>query len=279
MLASCAINASEKVINWLTLDFPPYYILDGKDAGMGRNERLIDLLAKELPEYQHNKTIMPGSRVTQEISKKNTGYCMLSLFKTQARLHQIDFSNLPSTIGLPPAVVMAKSTADRLKLNQQSEVSLLKLIKEEGLRLGVTKNRSYGSAVDSTIRAMPSNRVFFRAGYNVVENLFNMLHLNRIDVLISYPDEHSYMAKKLRVSDEIKAFKMKEAFDVSFGYVGCSKGNKNAKLIADLDNALKQLYTQPAFYDINRYWLEPTFHPSLKHNIEQVSKTASEMIK
>ncbi len=72
-------SATSKTINWVVVDFAPYYILSDQFIGTGRDESVISLLEQELPSYTFNRVIFPSSRALLEVSNPNKTYCMLSL--------------------------------------------------------------------------------------------------------------------------------------------------------------------------------------------------------
>ena len=57
-----AATKQPKAIEWIMVDFAPYYIMHDKYEGTGRDESVIKLLEKALPEVSFKRTLLPASR-------------------------------------------------------------------------------------------------------------------------------------------------------------------------------------------------------------------------
>ena len=211
-----------KEINWLVYDFPPYYIIDDYGQGMGRDEGIIKLLDKMMPEHTFNFMYIPGSRLIYELSDPNKSFCTLSLYKTPKRQKHIAFTDSSSTIGLPVSIAMRKNDITKLKISADKPLSLIKLLENKDLMLGAIPNRSYGVEIDSIIADTRPKQLIFRPGNNVLESITKMLVMDRVDIVLGYPDEHEYIAKKLGLVDEIISLMITETPKFSEGYIGCN---------------------------------------------------------
>lgn len=258
-----------QVINWLTVDFAPYYI-DSDDIKIeGRDRAIIELLAQQLPKYSFTYNQVPGSRLIHELTNHQTNVCFLSLYKTPQRLKFFHFSTHPSTIGLAPTLMMKKSTALKLKLPTHGSLSLGNVIVEHDLLLAASSNRSFGKRLDTIIKSIPAQLKINRAGDDVLDSLITMLHKNRVDVLLGYPDEQLYLAKQLGFLDEIVIFSIDEAPPYSVGYIGCSHNELGMEHIKQLDHALLNIYPLKEYYHILTRWLPEQFHVELIKSLQQ----------
>lgn len=253
-----------KEINWLVYDFPPYYIIDDYGQGMGRDEGIIKLLDKMMPNYKFNFMYIPGSRLIHELSDPNKSFCTLSLYKTPKRQKHIAFTDSSSTIGLPVSIAMRKSDIEALNISIDKPLSLIKLLENKNLMLGAIPNRSYGVEIDSIIATTRSKQVTFRPGSNVLESITKMLVMDRVDIVLGYPDEHEYIAKKLGLVGDIISLMITETPNFSEGYIGCNTNEIGKKNIAILEATLQKMHRHNAFYKILTRWLPRNFHPTIK---------------
>lgn len=259
--------SSAKTITWVTVDFAPYYILNGDNKGLGREQKIIDALQKELPSYDFKYRQMPASRATYEATQLNEAYCIVSLFKTPSRKKYMFFSEQASTIGFAPTVVLHTETLKLLNINPNSPISLDKLINEYKLTLGVAMQRSYGEALDQVITAAPQAQKVIRPGRDSLASLTYMLAKKRVDMIIGYPSEHQYLKTTLKTGADLAQLKLKEVNKFVHGYIGCSKDENSQAFLKDADKALSKLNKQETFYTIMQYWVPEQFKLSLLNYI------------
>jgi len=240
---------------------------------MGRDEGIIKLIKKMMPDYKFNFMYIPGSRLIHELSDSTKNYCALSLYKTSKRQKTIVFTNSSSTIGLPLSIAMRAKAIKILKISDDKPISFAELLKHKELMLGVVPNRSYSEKIDSIISTVMPEQITFRPGENVLESLTKMLSIGRIDIVLGYPDEHEYIAKKLNLTGEVISLEIKETPKYSEGYIGCNLNDLGRHNIEALEKALKKMHKQKAFYKILTRWLPRNFHPTIKEILNRKNTT------
>ncbi|TMO56304.1 transporter substrate-binding domain-containing protein [Pseudoalteromonas aurantia] len=247
------INA--KSINWIRLDFAPYYILEGQLQGQGRDELLIQLLHDMMPDHTFSNSTLPASRAIHELSNANKTNCMISLYKTTNRARYIQFSEQYSTIGLSPSIALRKDIIQALNLAPGQRVSLLKLLKEHKLTVGVSLNRSFGKKIDSILATLPTEQLILRPGKDPLKSLTYMLLKKRLDLIIGYPSEHYHLQTLLENGNELAQLVISETDDITRGYVGCTKNAAGLALIAEINKALAPLHDEPKYNEVMLKWL------------------------
>nr|WP_033016264.1 TIGR02285 family protein [Pseudoalteromonas sp. BSi20495] len=261
--------SNAKTINWLTHDFAPYYILNGQYQHQGRDESIISLLEKQLPAITFNQIIIPSGKVIQELSNTSNNTCALSLYKNDYRKKHIYFTDESSTTGLSPSVAMHSKLADALELPDATEVSLLDLIRDKKLTLGISMSRSYGKEIDSVINTTPDIDLVIRPTRDSLASLTYMLNLKRIDILLGYPSEHYYLAKLMNFDKNLTQRPLTESPALSYGFIGCTKNEQGAKDIAMLNEQLKVIKKTPAYNDVLMRWLPEHLRPLLQERIKK----------
>lgn len=267
LIASLSFACHGKTINWLVVDFAPYYIINGKNAGAGRDEGVIKLLEKSMEEYAFNTTFVPASRAIHELSNPQKNYCMLSLYKNEQRKQHIRFSQEFSTVGLSPSIAIHRGLAKQLKLDETQLISLQSLLTNNKLTLGISMSRSYGESLDNVISSNHNATIINRPGRDTLMSLTYMLHKRRLDIVLGYPSEHFYLADGMGLKNELIQLPLLESPDLSFGYIGCSNNEQGAEHIHALNLALQAVKEQPEYHRTMLKWLPENLQPLLKAQI------------
>tara|TARA_R110002126_G_scaffold19556_12_gene73417 strand:+ start:13400 stop:14242 length:843 start_codon:yes stop_codon:yes gene_type:complete len=268
LLFFCLSSISNaRTINWLAHDFAPYYILNGQYQHQGRDESIISLLEKQLPNITFNRMLIPSGKVIQELSNTSNNVCALSLYKNDYRKEHIYFTDESSTTGLSPSIAMHKKLAKALNIAESKEVSLLNLIQDKKLTLGVSMSRSYGQEIDTLINSTPNIDLVISPTRDSLASLTYMLNLKRIDILLGYPSEHYYLAKSMHFEENLTQRPLTESPALSYGFIGCTKNEQGAKDIAILNEQLKVIKKTQAYNDLLMRWLPEDLRPLLKSRI------------
>ena len=268
LLFFCLSSISNaRTINWLAHDFAPYYILNGQYQHQGRDESIISLLEKQLPNITFNRMLIPSGKVIQELSNTSNNVCALSLYKNDYRKEHIYFTDESSTTGLSPSIAMHKKLAKALNIAESKEVSLLNLIQDKKLTLGVSMSRSYGQEIDTLINSTPNIDLVIRPTRDSLASLTYMLNLKRIDILLGYPSEHFYLAKSMHFEENLTQRPLTESPALSYGFIGCTKNEQGAKDIAILNEQLKVIKKTQAYNDLLMRWLPEDLRPLLQSRI------------
>ncbi|URQ87628.1 TIGR02285 family protein [Pseudoalteromonas sp. SCSIO 43088] len=267
-------NKQPKAIEWIMVDFAPYYIMHDKYEGTGRDESVIKLLEKALPEVSFKRTLLPASRAVHELSNPQNNYCMLSLYQSEHRKQHIQFTEHSSTVGLSPSIAIRKELATKLKLDSTKPVSLKSLL-AENLALGVSMSRSFGANIDKVINESHDANIISRPGRDTLASLTYMLQKKRIDILLGYPSEHYYLAHSMGFEDDLTQLSLTEAPALSIGYIGCTKNKQGEVTVKLLDEALEKIAHTDAFHDVLVRWLPDNLQPILEKRLKDRNESAA----
>ena len=267
-------NKQPKAIEWIMVDFAPYYIMNDKYEGTGRDESVIKLLEKALPEVSFKRTLLPASRAVHELSNPHNNYCMLSLYQNEHRKQHIQFTEHSSTVGLSPSIAIRKELAKKLKLDSTKPVSLKSLL-AENLALGVSMSRSFGANIDKVINESHDANIISRPGRDTLASLTYMLQKKRIDILLGYPSEHYYLAHSMGFEDDLTQLSLTEAPALSIGYIGCTKNKQGEVTVKLLDEALEKIAHTDAFHDVLVRWLPDNLQPILEKRLKDRNESAA----
>ncbi|MEL0639179.1 transporter substrate-binding domain-containing protein [Pseudoalteromonas aliena] len=273
LLFFCLTSISNaRTINWLAHDFAPYYILNGQYQHQGRDESIISLLEKQLPNITFNRMLIPSGKVIQELSNTSNNVCALSLYKNDYRKEHIYFTEESSTTGLSPSIAMHKKLAKALNIAESKKVSLLGLIQDKKLTLGISMSRSYGQEIDTLINSTPNIDLVIRPTRDSLASLTYMLNLKRIDILLGYPSEHYYLAKSMHFDKNLTQHPLKEAPVLSYGYIGCTKNEQGAEDIKILNEQLKKIKHTKQYNELLMRWLPEHLKPLFQQRMVLAKK-------
>ncbi len=242
-------------VAWMEVEFPPGYIHKGPLRGQGYEDVITRILMEHLTEYRHDKMMGNLARMYHEF-RQGRRVCNVALFKTPERREFMYFS-IPSTFTLPNGLITLR---ERLpKFGDASEIRLAEVL-ETDLRLGVSRDRSYGKALDEVLKAHEgSPGIFVHSGKDVFESLLRMLLSDRLDCMLGLPEEVIYVAEKMGVKDRIVTIALKENqgdYDAWLGSVACSKTPWGAGIIRRIDEILRKERPTERYRSAYERWLD-----------------------
>lgn len=135
--------------------------------------------------------------------------------------------------------------------NLPKKLSLKDIVVSKGLRVGVTKGRSYGKEVDDFI-ATYRNNLIVGEGANSAYRLREMLIQGKLDGIIEYTSvfiEHH----KQQVQREGVTYHQIESADLTiFGYIACANSEQGRKAVSLFELALENSALQQMIIDAHK---------------------------
>lgn len=257
IIGSANIQAKDS-ITWMEAVAPPFFIHEGDLMGQGYEDLITELLAENLPMYDHNHMIANISRHYQQWQQGEKS-CALAMFKTPER-EEFAYFSIPSVFTLPTVLIIRKDNFDSFGGN--NTVNLGQLLEEQKITIGRSDNRSYGVLVDDSLNHYGNeNNIFSFEGSELSLNLFKMLIAGRIDALIGLPEEAMYLAETLGFKDQIMTIKIDENqnnYDASLTYVACSKTDWGKKTIDTINSVLLEQRPTERYRAAYERWLDPS---------------------
>lgn len=250
MLATTLACAAETVV-WAVLDFPPFQVREGEYRGSGSFDGLLDLLIRELPQYQHEVVTMSFARREEEI-RQGKRLCTPGLFRTPAREKWLAFSQ-PALLHLDNRLVVR---ANRLEdLPRERPVRLAELLADRSFVGGVIADRSFAPNIDPLLRQ-------YAGAPNLVSRtlkssqLFEMVINGEIDYTILFPHEAAYLARAAAKRDVIRILPIADTPPHIVTHVACTTGPWGEAVIADVDRVLRAHQRSPEFRALSERWYE-----------------------
>ncbi len=249
----------KEMVMWNEMNFAPHFILDGPYKGMGFGDKVIPILINAFPEYTH-KRFTGNTALMLERSKNGEHVCTINFIKTAEREKTVQFS-LPYIFVLPNGLIIREEDKGKFDkyIDSEGKISLAALLETSDMKFGVSGKTAYGKGVDPIIVANKDNpNVVARFGKDLTEGLLQMLDLQRIDYMLTYPDMRGFLTKKLNIKSKLRYIPVVEMPKdyLLEAHVGCAKNTWGQELIAKIDNLIinTDLIEKTAGY--YSYWLD-----------------------
>ncbi|WP_263262264.1 TIGR02285 family protein [Pseudomonas sp. RIT-PI-S] len=244
-----AVTTSETTptVRWLTLDFPPLFILSGPEHGVG--DYAQGIAVANLSGYEHVSQAVPPNyqRIEQEM-KSHGDVCFAGFLKTPERERFMVFSEpylmmLPVQLYVPAGRAQPPAVLD-------GQVDLQQLLATGTFRLGLLGGRRYGATVDPVVEAYKdSTAVYRRFSKDQLGGLLTLLaaHEHSLDGVLSYSNEITYLAAQPGAKlIDLRAYPLKGAPAFVFGYFACSSSELGRTVIARINQTIPTIRAQVA---------------------------------
>lgn len=249
---------SKEHIMWNEMDFAPHFILEGPYKGMGFGDKVIPILIDAFPEYTHSR-FTGNTAQSIERSKNNENICVINFIHTPEREVHFYYSK-PYIFVLPNGVIVREEEKTKFEkyINEDGKISLAALIKNQELVFGVSGKTAYGKGVDPIIAENKDKpHVIERFGKDLTEGLLQMLDLERIDYMLTYPDMRGFLTKKLNIKtplEYIPVAEMPEDYLLE-AHIACTRNYLGEEIIAKVDGLIDKTDLIDRTADYYSYWL------------------------
>lgn len=247
---------NEKIV-WQRAYFPPVTIPEGEHTDEGFFDKVMITLIQGLPEYEHNFQTANFNRIMLDIEQQKN-VCCPSLYKIPERENMVAFS-IPAMIVLPNGIITTALNREKLTpyLDESGKISLVSLLKNGTLTLGISNGRKYSGEIDDVLRQFGGqSNLLVRSGKDVFGGLLTMMQMGRIDCLLGYPIEAAYFARNNRQLSEFVYFPVKEnSITFTVGYIGCPNNSWGRNIISMIDPIIRE-HRETDFIDFYGQWLD-----------------------
>ena len=245
----------EQKVTWMRADLPPQWVFDGDFKEQGWGDIQMRNLFPLLPRYEHQVVEGSLSRIWYEIEHRD-GVCFNGASRNAEREAFAVFTHRPIVVPSYGVTVQA-SDSQRFErfLDADGTIDLDRLGEESALTGGYTAAREHFPAINRFLQN--SGRGPRMEKTVSPSQLFNLLHVGRLDFIFSEPVEGPYYKARFHLSDEFITFPIKGNIAAIKGYVVCSNGPIGRAVIARLDQLLDQDDPWAAYLEPLRRWLPP----------------------
>lgn len=249
---------------WPGVDFKPFIILTGPQAGEGYLDKAQLLFQQLLPGYRHLRVYGNSSRQEQEMQaglREGRRVCSVALFRTPKREEFAVFSR-PYLRVLPNGIITLQRLLPRFApyRDQAGSLQLAQILAQSELRLGIARSRVYGGAVDqllAPLAAEPHPAIVWRAAADIGEGLYGMLQRGRIDFTLGFAVEEQYLRMQ-QVGQEPTVFlPLAESAGLLEARFSCARTPWGERTVAQINQQLENPQLGEQLQQIYEAWLSP----------------------
>lgn len=191
--------SGQEAIRWMHADFPPYYIVGGKQNGEGSFALIEQFLIDSLTNYDHEREVANIIRINMELERKEN-VCVVGYINTPERDEFMEFL-IPAMLMHSNRLIVLESSAEQLYdfTNSDKTVDLIRLLESGNSVVGVARGRSYGLPVDQIINEfLDSDSIDRTRDIDQFILSLRMLDAERpgIDLALGYPLEVEYLSQQ-----------------------------------------------------------------------------------
>lgn len=263
--ALAAEPGAQPDVLWLGVDFKPLSIKDGPQAGEGFLDKTLLLFQQLLPGYQHRSTLSNTRRQELEMVaalREGRRVCSVALFRTPQREEFAVFSR-PFLSILPNGIITLQRLAPRFAPYRDAagNLQLARILADRQLRLGVTRGRIYGRAVDQLLAPLDTHEsnpaVVWRAAADIGEGLYGMLQRGRIDFTLGYAVEEQYLVRQVPGREPTMFLPLAENTAVLEAPFSCARTPWGVQTVAQMDSRLADPALRAQIQAFYEDWLTP----------------------
>ena len=244
-----AAEAAADAVTWMHADFPPLRIVEGPYAGQGPSDMIHDLMRREMPDLDHHVLTANLSR-TMNWMQKGEKVLAVGIIPNLERDAVMQYS-MPCVLVPPVCLVVRAGDADG---GQGGRIALGEFVARKVL--GVAVDRSYGPEVDAVLRTAPDpSRIVAHTGSNLLGSLLDMLLLGRVDGVLAYPLEATYVARMRGREGGIALVPLKDALVPVVGRVAAPRTAWGTDMIGRVNAVLERHRNTPEYRRAFEHWL------------------------
>ncbi|WP_448547691.1 TIGR02285 family protein [Thalassotalea fusca] len=243
---------SKGVINWQTYHRPPGIIKTGPEQGEGFVQKVLDLIIERMPEYEHR---MPLASIGRAISDMKAGkrVCHPALFITPERKKYMVFSNA-SMVNPSNRIIAKQGVLDGFLVD--GNVDFEAVLKSDLFTFALVKERSYTESIDEIFTRFSNNDKVKLISNTDLSSIFQLIHLNRVDLSILYPFELEYFLQHTEIpKHSLVSFKINGVAPFNSGSIACPNNAWGRAVIKQVNVVLKQIkHTDEYRQAVTTWW-------------------------
>lgn len=257
---------SAEDITWYLTDFPPYVILSESEKELGVDNRIIQTVIKNLPEYSYSFEVANYTRILNKFKAGEPGI-VTPLFRTREREKYVLYTKISSYIVLPNGFIIRKKDKDRYLpfINDNGSIDIEAVCRSKKIKIGVSLGRSYSGIIDNMIRLHKKDGIFFeRSGIDHL-GVLKMVARNRIDAAFGFPVEIKYGG----LGDQLEFLRISKMTLYIPVFFGVAKNEWGLHKINQLNSILEKQGILETFAQYYKDWLGEDIKPyyeKLRHS-------------
>jgi len=243
---------SKDVIYWQTYHRPPGIIKIGPEQGEGFVQKVLDLIIERMPEYVHK---MPLASIGRAILDMKAGkhVCHPALFITPERKKFMVFSD--ASMVNPSNRIIAKQGVLDAYL-KDGNVDFEAVLKSDLFTFALVNERSYTESIDAIFEKYANADKVQLISNTDLSSIFQLIHLNRVDLSILYPFELEYFLQHTAIPREsLVSYRINGVEPFNSGSIACPDNAWGKQVIKRVNAVLKEVkHTEEYRHAVTTWW-------------------------
>ncbi|MBD9414125.1 hypothetical protein IB234_06080 [Pseudomonas sp. PDM16] len=257
MLCSSLASRAESRGQEVTWNMSPWPGLINVKDGRPSDGIIVDVLqqiVQRLPEYRHHYRMNNLTRGLEQLKREPLS-CFLPTFPTPERDQHGYYVGL--FVAMPHQLVVRTHDLPRFATTG-GEVSLHQLLRDNHLRGGLVRDRSYGPILDPLLQAPEALPQLQRIQTSSAgSNLYGMLEHGRIDYLLDYAEVVQYVQREQGLAQGLSLLPLAEASSPYLSGIYCSRNAEGAELVHRIDRIARQPEVIALFIEAQKAYIPP----------------------
>lgn len=262
-LANAQQPDDHPTITWLSIDWQPAWINEGRLKGTGYAQVVERLLREHLNGYRHIDQNAINVRIYPTIKTKDACFTPSAYKGADLKVENREgvIWSAPTFLFFYHGLIAHKKATARIQQHQREGlVKLRTLVQDETVVGAFQPGRIYSRWLHDIFEDKELTAKLFRwSGDNqLTQSMFKLLEANRVDYFVDYSLLLNFFEENTGRVGEFQYFPLQEHKDrFGLGAIACSDSEVGRNLIADINNILKSLRHTDEFRQANSRWLMP----------------------
>ena len=253
-LPAQAQSPSGKNISWAIYDLPPSYIVQPPGSpnklGDGIGDKILGMLMKEMPDYQHTIVLMTVPRIFAEM-QAGKPVCVINVRRSAER-DQLAWST--PLLTTPSTQLVLKQAELNRHPEWKNGVSLKKISSDASLHGLYQSQRSFGDKVDAILHD-PANVGLKENSSASATNALKMVAMGRISYTIEYPQLIALRIRTGELPSDMTTVPILEAESYVEGHAMCTRNAWGLTVMRRIDASVQKLAATREYQAALDSWL------------------------
>lgn len=250
-------------ITWISIDWQPAWIHEGPLKGLGYAQTVERMLRERLTGYEHHDRSVNNVRIYSVLQNRDACFAA-SPYQGSDLLpdHKRGVIwSAPAYIFFYHGIIARPDVASKIKKHaKDGYVNFESLIADDSLTGAFQPRRSYSQWLNPILADDEKTKHLFKwsGDTQLTQSMFKLLAADRIDYFIDYVIMLKYHKASTGTQSEYVYLPIEEHKNLlGLGSIACSDTPLGRKIIADINEVLKDIRLTPEVREANRRWLMP----------------------
>jgi len=243
---------SKEALRWYLTDWPPAFILEGANKGKGYADEIIDLLEVGMPNFKHERVVIPYPRILSYLESGEEGCYPTNIYEKK---HDYGLVSAPIILVTGHNIYIHQSKKNLFPVSQK--ISLAAILQNRDIKLGIRGDLEFGPTLSPILKKhKDQENVILRTSPDLADGLVKMLALGRFDFLIEYNFVMKFVTDKLGVpmADFVEIPIKENQGEFVRGAIECPDTKWGQQIIAQINDILNRTRDTIALRELNEKW-------------------------